>query len=696
MTGRDTGPDVTGRNVTGGETGRPGGLRRALRSVRVQMALLTVVLALLIGLAVSLLIVVGYRTYKRSTELQLTETATALSLAVDGKVRESAGVLKTLALSPQLAANDIQGFDRMARRTVEAPDRWVILLDGQGRRLVDTGVPPGVYLPPAPTALFRSFQEKGAGTDLYVSDLTPSAVTGRLVVGLFIPVSQPGQPIRYLEIVLVPKVLQQVFAEQNLPEGWYGSLHDRQTRVIVRSFHSDRYLGRRSSVLVRVEPDARGVFPGRSLEGAPVLTAYKRSAFTGWILTVSMPQAAAQAALARSLALTLALVLGLLLLGWSLVWWLGGRYAAAIGRLAHAATSLGQGEPITHTVTGLSEIDAVGWAMHEAFASLRRREAEAREFEAKIRRLVEANIIGIFFWSLDGGVTDANDAFLALVGYDREDLRSGRIRWTDMTPPEWLEADRGAIDQVRSKGFAQPFEKEFFRKDGRRVPVLVGPAAFSGTRDEGVAFVLDLTEQKEAEQRLQLMVNELNHRVKNTLATVLAISAQSKRTAKSPEAFHQDLQGRLVALSQTHNLLNQTFWAGVGLRDLVDQELAPHADQEGRVVIEGEAVRLGPVSAVMVGMAIHELASNAAKYGALSTPAGQVRVSWRVDPPGRLKLIWAEAGGPPVQAPSRRGFGSELIEKVLAADLRGAVRLEFPPQGLRCTMDMALARASVH
>jgi PAS domain S-box-containing protein len=322
---------------------------------------------------------------------------------------------------------------------------------------------------------------------------------------------------------------------------------------------------------------------------------------------------------------------------------------------------------------------------------------DLQEREAKIRRLVESNIIGIFFWTLDGVVRDANDAFLALIGYDRDDLRSGRINWTDMTPPEWRDADRGAVDQVRSKGFAQPFEKEFVRKDGRRVPVLVGVAAFSGTRDEGVAFVLDLTEQKESEQRLQLMVNELNHRVKNTLATVLAISAQSKRTAKSPDAFHQDLQGRLVALSQTHNLLNQTFWSGVSLRDLVDQELAPHADRgEGRIVIEGEAVRLGPVSAVMVGMAIHELASNAAKYGALSTPTGQVRVSWRVDPPGRLKLIWAEAGGPPVQPPSRRGFGSELIEKVLAADLRGQVRIEFPPQGLRCTMDMALDRASVH
>lgn len=315
--------------------------------------------------------------------------------------------------------------------------------------------------------------------------------------------------------------------------------------------------------------------------------------------------------------------------------------------------------------------------------------------EAKIRRLVEANIIGIFLWNMDGRVTEANDAFLTLVGYDREDLRSGRIRWTDWTSAEFGEADRRAIDRLRSEGIVRPFEKEYVRKDGSRVPVLVGPATFPESPEEGVAFVLDLSEQKQAQQRLKLMVEELNHRVKNTLATIIATSAQTKRTATSVDDFHQAFQRRLVALSKTHNLLNQTFWRSASLRDLVEQALAPHAG-ENQVAIAGEEVRLGPIAAVTLSMALHELAVNAAKYGALSAPSGQVRVSWRPSGPGRLRLEWEELGGPPVQPPSRRGFGSQLVEKALASELGGEVRLEFPPEGVRCSMDMALDHVSAH
>jgi PAS domain S-box-containing protein len=314
-----------------------------------------------------------------------------------------------------------------------------------------------------------------------------------------------------------------------------------------------------------------------------------------------------------------------------------------------------------------------------------------------IPRLIESNVIGIAHWAWDGRVIEANDAALTVIGYDRDDLLSGRVNWRELTPPEWRYADERALDQIRAKGAAHPYEKEYVRKDGSRVPVLIGPAGFDETREEGVAFLVDLTEQKEAEKRLKLMVDELNHRVKNTLATVLAISAQSLRTAPSLEAFRQAFQGRLMALSKTHNLLNQTCWTDVGLRDLVEQALGAYADRgDDRVLVEGEDVRVGPVAAVTLGLALHELATNAAKYGSLSVPTGQVQVTWRRGERGRLRLDWEEFGGPVVQPPSQRGFGSELIQKVLASELRGEASLEFPPQGVRCTMTMALDRVSAH
>src|SRR5262249_53346328 len=301
---------------------------------------------------------------------------------------------------------------------------------------------------------------------------------------------------------------------------------------------------------------------------------------------------------------------------------------------------------------------------------------ELKEREARIRRLVDANIIGIIIWTLDGQIVEANEVFLAMVGYSRDDLVSGRVSWAGMTPPEWQDADRQAVEQIKESGTCRPLEKEYFRKDGSRVPVLVGPALFHGSQNEGVAFILDLTKRKEAENRQQVLVDELNHRVKNTLATVMALSTQTFRTAPSPEAFCEAFEGRLLALSQTHNLLNQSYWTGAGLRDILTQELAPYASTDSRrYALDGIDLKLGPVTSVTLGMAFHELATNAVKYGALSVAGGKVLVAWRKSRPGRLHIEWREMDGPPVSPPQRRGFGSRLIEQALASDLDGDARL---------------------
>jgi PAS domain S-box-containing protein len=149
----------------------------------------------------------------------------------------------------------------------------------------------------------------------------------------------------------------------------------------------------------------------------------------------------------------------------------------------------------------------------------KRAEQALREREAKIRRLVDANIIGIFIWDFDGRILEANDAFLHIVGYDHEDLVAGRIRWTDLTPPEWRDRDTQLIQKRKVSGTLPPFEKEYFRKDGSRVPVLIGVATFEGGGDQGVAFVLDLTERKRAEQALRESEYNLQKTLKRYQAT---------------------------------------------------------------------------------------------------------------------------------------------------------------------------------
>src|SRR4029077_21091598 len=158
------------------------------------------------------------------------------------------------------------------------------------------------------------------------------------------------------------------------------------------------------------------------------------------------------------------------------------------------------------------------------------------EREAKIRRLVEANIIGILIWDFEGRIVEANDAFLSMVDYDREDLVSGRIRWTDLTPPEWLDRDeRRWLPQLKITGSLQPFEKEYFRKDGSRVPVLIGVATFDDDGNQGVAFVLDLTERKRAEQAL--LENE--DKLRQIFETASGTGSEGKKVEVQPEFMAQ-------------------------------------------------------------------------------------------------------------------------------------------------------------
>ena len=184
------------------------------------------------------------------------------------------------------------------------------------------------------------------------------------------------------------------------------------------------------------------------------------------------------------------------------------------------------------------------------------------------------------------------------------------------------------------------------------------------------------------------LTRELNHRVKNTLANVLSIISLTRRRANDLESFASSLEGRIRALSATHDLLTQSDWGSTPIDAVVRAELAPYAqDSERTLDISGPPVELAPNDALSLGLAIHELATNAAKYGALSVPAGQVAVTWHLITQDLARVEWAERGGPPVgQSVRKRGFGTELIEKIVAHELRNPVDLKFEPAGVRCAL----------
>lgn len=243
-------------------------------------------------------------------------------------------------------------------------------------------------------------------------------------------------------------------------------------------------------------------------------------------------------------------------------------------------------------------------------------------------------------------------------------------------------------------GHVSEFELRIRRRDGGYRWLLDRAVAFERTPDGRIAKTLsaaiDIDERKRAEDRRKLLINELNHRVKNTLAAVQSIARQTLRGGRSAEQTIEQFTARLVALSAAHDVLTRENWEGAALREIVAGALAPFSLGQDRVVIEGPEVRLPARTALGLAMALHELATNALKHGALSGEEGVVRIGWSASG-DRLDLEWRESGGPPTAAPDHGGFGVRLLTQGLPAELGGTVELDFDPVGVVCRIAASLA-----
>jgi two-component sensor histidine kinase len=235
------------------------------------------------------------------------------------------------------------------------------------------------------------------------------------------------------------------------------------------------------------------------------------------------------------------------------------------------------------------------------------------------------------------------------------------------------------------------------RPDGTRVPFIPYPTPLRDSLGRVVGAVnmlVDITERKRAEDRQKALVDELNHRVKNTLATVQSLAAQTLQGSEATEKARDDFSARLFALSKAHDQLSRAGWQSADFQSIVDGIFAPYRILGGdQVRISGPPVRLQPNAALLLAMVVHELATNAAKYGALSAPCGTLDVSWTVAQRGdsrRLVIEWLESGGPQVKPPERQGFGSRLAERAISHELNGSAQMVFDPAGIRCKFDIPL------
>jgi PAS domain S-box-containing protein len=315
----------------------------------------------------------------------------------------------------------------------------------------------------------------------------------------------------------------------------------------------------------------------------------------------------------------------------------------------------------------------------------------AEYYAQRLAAVVEFSDDAIVTKNLDGIITTWNRGAERLFGYPAEEAIGKPI--TILIPHERHDEEHKILGRIRRGEHVDHYDTVRRRKDGGLVDIslTVSPVRDAEGKIIGASKIArDITERRRAQEQQKLLVGELQHRIKNTLATVGAIANQTFR--KAPGEC-QTFAARLQTLAGAHDLLKNDNWQRAALIDLVGRALDPFQDKHrDRFLVDGpDGIFLDAQKSSLLAMALHELATNAVKYGALSNEKGRVRIAWEIprdDPPKRFQLRWQESGGPPVNPPGQRGFGSLLIERALQNHL-GQAQLDFDPRGLVCLMEIS-------
>ncbi|MDF2972809.1 MAG: hypothetical protein K0R61_3259 [Microvirga sp.] len=676
-------------------------MRQSRLSVRTHLLAFSAAILLPV-LAFASILLWQYATSERARyEQEARSAAQRLSAALDLELSRMQIAAEALATFPTLRAGDFESFQQQALDALrvwspEDPNKLaVVVRDRTSQQVANTRVPWGEPLPRGSNPnVDREIVETKRTV---IQGIFVGATSRGPILSIRVPVLVGGEVTHILSMAMEPERFLGVLRSEKLPLDWVGVVVDREGRVIARSRDHELFVGQFAPDEFRAQATGDGgVWSGLNLSGEPVLGAYERSHVSGWRAYVGVPLDVANQPMRRSLWYIAALGVVALGLSFLLAVPFGDRIAEPLRALAEKAGQLGKGQPISSLSTHVREVDEVSDVLANAATELKEREAALRASEGRLRATHENAAVGVVEVDREGRFLYVNEARAKLTGHTREELL-GR-HFSLATDPGHLDQDLELFRrQVAGEFDIYTIEKQHRHVDGSTGWARVSSTAVRDARGEflyAVRLIEDITERKRAEATQRLLIDELNHRVKNTLATVQALAYQTFRQSLPPEVARERFEARLLSLSRTHNLLNERNWAGAALKDVLALELEPFVgEHRARFVANGPEIELPARMAVVVGMIFHELATNAAKYGALSIPFGRVAVNWRIAlEQGKrvLQVEWIERGGPPVQQPEHRGFGSRLIEQAAAQQLNGRAELRFATEGVTCRLDLPL------
>jgi PAS domain S-box-containing protein len=626
---------------------------------------------------------------RMADEQQALQIARALSADIDREITAIVTTLETLATSDALATRDYRSFYLQAKEALKSRPWHVVLVDANRRQLVNTRLPPTAQPPvssPDEPDLARIARDTGKP---HVSDLYMDTVAKRFVFGVSVPV-RPRDEVKFaLVMSLEPERLVEILNGESLPKGWLAGVSDRKNVNMARTRRASEFVGRTvpEESLAQYGSRPEGVITTTDFEGQAALQAFYFSKITGWRVATWAPLAEVEGQLRAAWSLFFWAGLALLSLSLLLAFGVGRLMAEPIGMLMRAGGDLGQGKPVSPIASTLREADELSLVLSNAADEL----SASMGAQAHLAAIVKSSPSAVLSLSPDGIIRTWNAAATSLFGYEESEVIG---RPVDMLYPEGRSDDENKLNASAKAGSIVQADVVRRHKDGRLldVAISVAPMYDDAGKLVGISSIIrDIRERKARERHIEFLLRELSHRSKNLLAVVQAIAGQTARHSPNLEEFQSRFSHRVSAMARSQDLLVARDWRGASISELVRAQLAPFAEASGRIAVTGPDLDLKPDAVQGLTLALHELATNAAKYGALSVPEGRVAIDWSLDEASasepRFRMSWRETNGPPVNPPTRQGFGHVVISEMVASSLRGQVTLDYAPDGVRWAID---------
>jgi len=627
---------------------------------------------------------------------QASRLASLVGRIVDDELTRLAALLRGASISGRLEALDFRGFQLEAQHLAAGTDYVVLLRDLDQTQYLNTAV---AYGEPLPQAVPISAAEREAfqsGKTVFGS-VYKSPLNGEFRVPVAVPVTVGGKLL--VLALTVPAAHFGRLLEGAAPPDWIVTIGDATGTIVGRSADNEKYEGQPAlPAYLALATGQAGSFHITGFGGRKLLTGYSRSGLSGWLTGANVPVEVVERPLWLSVGgILLAATLSAMAAG-GISWAFVRHFRRASATLINYARASDADGPPQGT-TGLHEFDQVIEALVAARGQRSTAENLLRQRTRELEVVLDAVPAGVWF-TYDPSVREVKrnaqaSRLLRLPSDEGASIGSGALAHFQVLRNGTLCSASDLPLQRAFDGEEVADEEYVFRfTDGSEITLLTGAEplrAADGKVIGAVSVSLDITDRKRSETRQKLLINELNHRVKNTLATVQSIARRTIRNASSLDEADHALSARLVAVGRAYDVLTKEHWEGASIHETLGRALGGYA--AGRIALAGDDVRLSPSGSVTISLVVHELAVNATKYGALSNDAGKVEIGWTVREvaDGRvLTMTWRESGGPEVRAPSRKGFGTDLLSKLSTSE-GVPYSLEFDPAGVVCVFSMYLS-----